>query len=40
MLAGGGAIFELTFDRPGTYPFLAHELAVAHRGAMGRFVAR
>jgi nitrite reductase (NO-forming) len=38
--AGGGAIFELTFDRPGTYPFLTHELAVAHRGAMGRFVAR
>lgn len=38
--AGGGAVFELTFDVPGTYPFLTHELGVASRGALGRFVAR
>lgn len=38
--AGGAAIFDLTFDQPGTYPFLTHELAVASRGALGRFIAR
>lgn len=37
--AGGGAIFELTFDNPGTYTFLTHELGVASLGAIGRIVA-
>lgn len=36
--AGGAAIFELTFGQPGVYPFLTHELSVASRGALGRFV--
>ena len=38
--AGGASIFELTFDEPGTYPVLTHELAVATLGALGRIVAR
>lgn len=36
--AGGAAIFELTFDQPGSYTFLTHELALASRGALGRFL--
>ncbi len=38
--AGGAAVFELTFDEPGTYPFLTHELAMATRGALGRIIAQ
>lgn len=38
--AGGGAVFEATFDQAGTYPFLTHELGVASLGALGQFVAR
>ena len=37
--AGGGAVFEVTFDQAGAYPFLTHELGVASLGALGRFVA-
>jgi nitrite reductase (NO-forming) len=37
--AGGAAVFELTFDEAGTYPFLTHELGMATRGALGRIVA-
>ncbi|MCD6728342.1 MAG: multicopper oxidase domain-containing protein [Solirubrobacteraceae bacterium] len=38
--AGAGAVFELTFDEPGTYTFLTHELGLAMKGAVGRIVAR
>lgn len=37
--AGGAAVFEVTFDEAGTYPFLTHELGVASLGALGRIVA-
>lgn len=37
--AGGGAVFELTFDNPGIYPFVNHSLRAADAGAVGRFVA-
>ena len=37
---GQGGFVELTFTRPGTYPFLTHRLADAERGAMGNLVAR
>ena len=37
--AGGGAVFEVTFDQAGSYTFLTHELGVASLGALGRFVA-
>lgn len=32
-----GGFVELTFDRPGVYPFVTHVMADAHRGAMGAF---
>jgi nitrite reductase (NO-forming) len=38
--AGGGAVFEMTFDEPGAYPFLTHELRIASKGALGRFLVR
>lgn len=38
--AGGAAVFELTFDEAGTYPFLTHELGMATRGALGRIIAK
>jgi nitrite reductase (NO-forming) len=38
--AGGGAVFELSFDEPGTYPFLTHALRWAETGALGMFAAR
>jgi nitrite reductase (NO-forming) len=37
--AGGGAMFELTFDEPGSYPFLTHSLRWADAGALGLFEA-
>jgi nitrite reductase (NO-forming) len=36
---GGGTVFELAFDQPGTYPFVTHALRWAQLGAMGRIVA-
>lgn len=38
--AGGGAVFELTFDHPGRYPFVSHKFASAALGALGIFEAR
>ena len=35
--AGGGAAFELTFDEPGSYPFVTHSFRWADAGAMGLF---
>jgi nitrite reductase (NO-forming) len=35
--AGGGAIFELTFDEPGRYPFVTHSFRWADAGALGFF---
>lgn len=32
---GDGGFVELTFDQPGTYPFLTHDMADAARGATG-----
>jgi nitrite reductase (NO-forming) len=37
--AGGGAIFELTFDEPGRYPFVTHAFRWADAGALGFFEA-
>lgn len=34
---GAGGFVELTFDRPGTYPFLTHTMNDAHLGASGLF---
>ncbi|MFN8160535.1 MAG: multicopper oxidase domain-containing protein [Solirubrobacterales bacterium] len=36
---GGGAVFELTFDEAGAYPFVTHAVRWADAGAMGRFLA-
>ena len=33
--AGGGAMFELTFDEAGTYPFVTHSFRWADAGALG-----
>jgi nitrite reductase (NO-forming) len=38
--AGGGAVFELTFDEPGRYPFVTHAFRWADAGATGIFQAR
>ena len=38
--AGGGAVFELTFDHPGRYPFVSHQFRWADAGALGIFRAR
>ena len=35
--AGGGAMFELSFDEPGTYPFVTHAFRWADAGALGLF---
>ncbi len=32
---GGGAMCEIVFDEPGSYPFMSHRFADATRGAMG-----
>ncbi|HEV2281832.1 MAG TPA: multicopper oxidase domain-containing protein [bacterium] len=32
---GGGAMFELTIDQPGLYPFVTHAFAYTSRGAVG-----
>ena len=37
--AGGGAMFELTFDEPGSYPFVTHSFRWADAGAIGLFKA-
>ncbi len=37
--AGGGAMFELTFDEAGTYPFVTHSFRWADAGALGLFAA-
>lgn len=38
--AGGGAVFELTLDEPGTYPFVTHAFRWADAGAIGLIEAR
>lgn len=38
--AGGGALFELSFDQEGAYPFVTHSFRSADAGAVGKFVAR
>ena len=38
--AGGAAVFELTFDHPGRYPFVSHQFRWADAGALGMFQAR
>lgn len=38
--AGGAAVFELTFDHPGRYPFVSHQFRWADAGAVGFFRAR
>jgi nitrite reductase (NO-forming) len=35
--AGGAAAFEVTFDEPGSYPFVTHSFRWADSGAMGLF---
>jgi nitrite reductase (NO-forming) len=35
--AGGGAVFELEFDEPGSYPFVNHAFRWADAGALGLF---
>jgi nitrite reductase (NO-forming) len=35
--AGGAAAFEVTFDEPGSYPFVTHSFRWADAGAMGLF---
>jgi nitrite reductase (NO-forming) len=35
--AGGAAMFELTFDEPGSYPFVTHAFRWADAGALGLF---
>lgn len=37
--AGGGSMFELTFDEPGSYPFVTHSFRWADAGALGLFEA-
>jgi nitrite reductase (NO-forming) len=37
--AGGGSMFELTFDEPGSYPFVTHAFRWADAGALGLFEA-
>jgi len=37
---GGGAMFELTLDEAGSYPFLTHSLRWADAGALGLIEAR
>jgi nitrite reductase (NO-forming) len=37
--AGGGAMFELSFDEPGRYPFVTHSFRWADAGALGFFEA-
>ncbi len=37
--AGGGAVFELTFDHAGRYPFVSHQFRWADAGAVGIFQA-
>jgi len=37
--AGGGAMFELTFDEAGRYPFVTHSFRWADAGALGFFAA-
>ena len=37
--AGGGAMFELSFDEPGKYPFVTHSFRWAEAGALGLFEA-
>lgn len=37
--AGGGAMFELTFDEAGRYPFVTHSFRWADAGALGFFEA-
>jgi nitrite reductase (NO-forming) len=34
---GDGAMVELVFDEPGTYPFVTHRFSDAERGALGLF---
>ena len=34
---GGGALVELTFAEPGTYPFVTHRFSDASKGALGLF---
>jgi nitrite reductase (NO-forming) len=33
--AGGGAVFEITIDEPGLYPFLSHSFASVDLGQVG-----
>lgn len=35
--AGGAAVFELSFDEPGSYPFVTHAFRWADLGALGLF---
>ena len=37
--AGGGAMFELSFDEAGSYPFVTHSFRWADAGALGFFEA-
>jgi nitrite reductase (NO-forming) len=37
--AGGGAMFQLSFDEPGRYPFVTHSFRWADAGALGFFQA-
>ena len=37
--AGGGAMFELSFDEAGRYPFVTHSFRWADAGALGFFEA-
>lgn len=37
--AGGGTMFELSFDEPGRYPFVTHSFRWADAGALGFFAA-
>jgi nitrite reductase (NO-forming) len=37
--SGGGAMFELAFDEPGSYPFVTHAFRWADIGALGLFEA-
>jgi nitrite reductase (NO-forming) len=34
---GDGAMVELTFAEPGTYPFVTHRFCDASKGALGMF---
>ena len=37
LMPAQGGFVEFTLDRDGTYPFVTHKLAPAHKGAMGVF---